>query len=315
MDFQILMVKLKAKEIHLSFSSLKQFARSPEHFVRYKLQKFIPTPAMVFGSLVDCLLFEEEKFNNRFFLGKTIPTSENQKLFCNYIFNDINEKKIKFKKGEEIKIDSEIIESAFLGAYKKGNAFDVYSKLATYIEATLSGKNMVTQNDFDTATKMKEKLFKNKAGARLVNSISEVQKKIEFEYLGWKIIGYIDAVGDDLICDLKTTDAEPKKVERFIFQNKTYVQLAIYNYGLENKRKYFKVLALDKNMNISIQQLSNDYILYGLKEFKNWIKDFNRCIMLNKFSYNYDFFGRHKGEYLINKPLYASDLMEIYDED
>ena len=36
--------------------------------------------------------------------------------------------------------------------------------------------------------------------------------------------------------------------------------------------------------------------------------------MLNRFNYNYDFFGKHKGEYNINKPLYADELMQIYDE-
>ena len=54
MNYQELIKKIKSKDITLSFSSLKQFAKSPEHFIRYKLEKFLPTPAMIFGSLVDC---------------------------------------------------------------------------------------------------------------------------------------------------------------------------------------------------------------------------------------------------------------------
>ena len=69
MNFQELIKKLKSKKVRLSFSSLKQFSKSPEHFVRYKLAKFLPTPSMIFGNLVDTLIFTEDKLQDKFIIG------------------------------------------------------------------------------------------------------------------------------------------------------------------------------------------------------------------------------------------------------
>ena len=303
MKYETLIKRIKNKDIKLSFSSLKQFAKTPEHFVRYKLEKFLPTPAMIFGNLVDTLIFTEEKLHDNFIIGATIPTAENQKLFCQYIFDNMQDE-----------ITDDLIKSAFSEAYKKGDPEDVYLKLKTYIEGVLANKDVVTQAELDHAKKIKEALYKNKAGANLMNQITTTQHKLEWEYLGWKFIGYADGTGENVLMDLKVTDADPKKIERFIFQKKTYVQLAMYYMALGKKIERFKILAIDKGLNVSVTELSEDYITYGIKEFKGWVRDFNKCIMLNRFTYNYDFFGKHNGEYHINKPLYADELMQVYDE-
>ncbi len=306
MNYQELIKKIKSKDITLSFSSLKQFGKSPEHFIRYKLEKFRPTPPMVFGSLVDCLIFTEDELHDKFIIGATIPTSENQIKFCQYIFDNTDKE-----------VTGELIKFAFAEAYKKGNPEDVYLKLKTYIEGVLSGKDVITQSELDHAKKLKEALYRNKAGASLMNEITTTQHKLEWEYLGWKFIGYADGtdgLGGRLLMDLKITDAAPKKVERFIWDRKTYVQLGMYFLALNQKPEKVKVLAIDKGLNVSVSDISEDYILYGIQEFKGWVRDFNKCIMLNRFNYNYDFFGKHKGEYQVNKPLYADELMQVYDE-
>ncbi len=306
MNFQELIKKLKSKDITLSYSSLKQFSKSPEHFVRYKLAKFLPTPAMIFGSLVDCLVFTEDKLQDKFIIGATIPTSENQKLFCEALIPAAIE--------NENKVTDEMIISAFSEAYKKGNPEDVYLKLKSYIDGILAGKDVITQEELDHAKKLKETLYRNKAGAKLMNEITATQHKLEWNYLGWDFVGYADGTGENVLMDLKVTDADPKKIERFVFQNKTYVQLAMYYMALGKKIERFKILAIDKGLNVSVTDLSEDYITYGIKEFKSWVRDFNKCIMLNRFTYNYDFHGKHKGEYQVNKPLYADELMQVYDE-
>lgn len=51
----------------LSYSSLSQFKRSPLHYIHYISQpKKEPTPEMLFGSLVDCLVWTPDKFDERF---------------------------------------------------------------------------------------------------------------------------------------------------------------------------------------------------------------------------------------------------------
>ncbi len=44
----------------LSFSSLKRFAESPDHFISYKRQVFTPTDAMLAGQVVHALILEPE---------------------------------------------------------------------------------------------------------------------------------------------------------------------------------------------------------------------------------------------------------------
>jgi len=199
MNYQELIKRLKSKDITLSFSSLKQFSKSPEHFVRYKIKKFLPTPAMIFGSLVYCLIFTEDKLQDKFIIGATVPTSDNQKLFCEFIFNNVAEKEV----------TPELIKFAFSEAYKKGDPEAVYLKLKTYIDGTLAGKEVITQSEFDHARRLKETLYKNKAGAKLINQVTTTQHKLEWSYLGWKFIGYADGTGENISMDLKVTDSEP----------------------------------------------------------------------------------------------------------
>lgn len=50
----------------LSFSSIKEFAKSPAHYVHYVNAKREPSDAMKFGSLVHALILEPETVNDRF---------------------------------------------------------------------------------------------------------------------------------------------------------------------------------------------------------------------------------------------------------
>lgn len=54
------------RERPLSYSSLKEFSKSPRHYVEYLRKEKKPTPAMAFGSLVHCLLLQPTEFNNQF---------------------------------------------------------------------------------------------------------------------------------------------------------------------------------------------------------------------------------------------------------
>ena len=50
------------QERPLSYSSLKEFAKSPRHYISYLNKERKSTPAMEFGSLVHCLLLQPEEF-------------------------------------------------------------------------------------------------------------------------------------------------------------------------------------------------------------------------------------------------------------
>ena len=54
------------KRDYLSYSALKQFAKSPNHYLQYVQREFVETPAMVLGSALHCLVLEPEKWSERY---------------------------------------------------------------------------------------------------------------------------------------------------------------------------------------------------------------------------------------------------------
>lgn len=62
----------------LSFSSLKEFAKSPRHYLDYILKpKTPPTDAMKMGSMIHCMLLTPELFNDEFAIAPEINKRTN----------------------------------------------------------------------------------------------------------------------------------------------------------------------------------------------------------------------------------------------
>lgn len=51
---------------YLSYSQLKAFAKSPNHYLAYLEQTFEPTPQMVLGSAIHCRFLEPKQFHERY---------------------------------------------------------------------------------------------------------------------------------------------------------------------------------------------------------------------------------------------------------
>lgn len=268
-----LMERLKNKTETLSYSSLKAFAKSPRNFIQYKLKQKSPkNESQIFGSLCDCFLTTPDKFESDFVTIGTIPTSENQKGFCNDMFEGMTK------------------EEAYARNYKTGGVDKVWEAVGSYVEAYKSGKMVCTNKMVQDAKKIVENLKKSDLVMQFVDSCDSFQTPISWTYNGWKFKGFLDASGRSLIIDFKySKDADPEKFERDITNYDYFMQMGMYheeNGGLPEC--YF--IVYDKSLNFSVQKLDYSFIAYGVRKYKYLVAKLEQCITENRFSESFNFF-------------------------
>lgn len=75
------------QERPLSYSSLKEFTKSPRHYLDYLNRKKETTAPMLFGSMIHCLLLEPAKFNEQFAVMGTIDrrTTAGKEAYAKFV--------------------------------------------------------------------------------------------------------------------------------------------------------------------------------------------------------------------------------------
>lgn len=90
---QILIEKLKKKEVRLSYSSLKKLD-SPVNFMSYFLdKKEQKSKSQNLGSLIDCKVLTPDVFDKNFAVVDAVPTTDLQVRFCNEVLKLIEDSK------------------------------------------------------------------------------------------------------------------------------------------------------------------------------------------------------------------------------
>ena len=301
-----LISKLVNKSLSLSYSSLKNFT-TPRDFIEYKLKPYKPNPSMIFGSLCDCLILTPENFDKDFKIIPSIPTSDNQVSFADAL--------IEIGKTQEL--TEEIIELEFSNHYKRGKALDVFAGLQDYVLGSVSGKTLITQDIYDEAFALSQDLLSKTDIDLIFQQITDVQKKVEFNYEGWKFKGFYDILTPTHIIDLKfSKDANPERFERDIANYDYFLQAAMYIYaakelGLVDDPRYMFIV-YDKSGNYSLIELDYTYIMYGTKKFKFLVQELDRCIAEGAFDESYNFFKR---TYRCFKPKWAKGFDLNGEED
>lgn len=259
---------LMSGESHLSYSSLSEFKKSPKDFIDYKLKEKTETDAMIFGSLVHCLVLEPLKFEERYM-----------------VLDDM-----------DICIQIGGVKSRATKAYKEW-------KEVAILEA--KGRTIISQKTYNQASVISELIKNNRATKKILSDCTGREQPIEWEYKNFKFKGFIDLLGDKIICDLKTcSDAKPKKFQRDLIDRGYYLQAAMYMHGIGKQMPYY-IIAVDRKGGISVHQLSDHLIEHGMKEYEELLNQFNRAILSDSFFESYEFFSeRFDGVYIADKPAY-----------
>lgn len=258
------------KEKSLSFSSLNNFAESPRDFIRYKLKQIEQTDAMIYGSMVHCLVLEPNDFYNRYF-----------------VLDDTQKKKE-------------------IGGAKPG-ATKEYQLWLTEMSGNAGDRILVKAADFTSAEATAADVNNNSASSRILKLCNTREEHIQWEFNNYIFQGFKDMSGKSAIADLKTcTDANPRKFERQIISDRYYLQGAMYltadQFINGGELKDYYIIAVDKSGGVSCHQLRPDLIKKGIEEYGYLINKFNECILSDKFDNSYEFFSdRFDGIYDAHK--------------
>ncbi len=257
---------LMSGESWLSYSSLKAFKKSPIDFINYKLGKKETTDAMLFGSMLHCLVLEPNDFDSRY--------------HC---------------------LDDTDICNQIGGA--KPRATNKYKEWKETALADAGDKVLVETNDYISAKIIASNVLHNRASRKILDICWEHEKGIEWEFKNFKFKGFIDGLGIGAICDLKTCqDADPEFFQRDIIKNCYHIQAAMYLYA-EGKMQDYYIIAVDRKGGVSVHKLRMELIEQGMKDYNELLDKFNFCILRDAFDQSYDFHSkRFDGIFDMEKP-------------
>lgn len=239
------------KEIRLSFSSLKQFSKSPAHFVGYKRQIFKQSAPMRRGWLTHLLTLEPEKIGELTVLD--VATRANKQYKDAVALHP---------KGEQ-------------GVFTAKEVLDAQSLAIAISEHPLASK--------------------------LLREAIEVEQHLFWNLDGVDFHGFADVIGVDYVADLKITDNEPKKVQRWVLDNLYHMQLALYKEavfpGVDDYKRmapkcYLITVDPTPPNGVVVYELSAEMVKDGLKRaqlevamFKIWYEGWNGESMPKSYDY------------------------------
>ena len=206
-------------------------------------------------------------------------------------------------------------ENAFELNYKKGKLSDL-EKLDDYILTLYSGKECVSQEMYDKYLAITDNL---KNVPEIQDELSQAisfQKKIEFEYLGWKFVSVLDLEADYGFLDAKKTKAcDTDEFGRELFKLGYDVQLGLYKLGMQitgmNNNPQSKYLLFDDKFNYNLPSVGEDLMNHSVKKVEFLVSLLNKMVDERAFNASY---GYLKSKNTIYKPKYITGFdYEIFN--
>jgi hypothetical protein len=243
----------KYREVEaLSYSKLSKLASNPKNLIAEEKEE---SAALSFGSLVDCIMFTPEDFDETFYQTSVKkPGGEMQKwldvyleyeLPTDYSLNDT---------------DQIILKSRTISGYNKSLKDDTalrkfHDECDLFLgEMSKAGDRIIiTDDDFSRAISMQSKLLNNEFTSPYFASELELvnQHEIYFDLEGTSFKGLLDGIIIDhenktiKPYDLKTTSESLQFFEGEFIKWKYYLQAGLYRAGLSLMYPDYKILEFD----------------------------------------------------------------------
>lgn len=287
-----LMFKLNTGDFHLSFSSFKHFMVSPAMFILNKIKDRKPSDAMLQGSVFDCLSLEPEKFDERYIVEPNIKlSSPNQYGFAESIRNGLPPEdaylaNYKGTKNITTKVKEKIKELLPLAqAYNDFfNSIGEREVIPFEIWHSAKTQSLILETDPYTGKFLKE---------IREHPDSEVQKFIEFDFMGFKFRGALDAhIPGVFTADLKKVRSSDRwKMKYNVRDEKLDIQAVIYKLGTDTWNDPYYLLTVDNQLQCSTIEISNGTAMQALSKLKYYLLHFERCILTEEWGHSINYYA------------------------
>jgi len=261
----------------LSYSSLKQFKRSPLHFMEYRTAAKADKDAWIFGRLLDCLLLTPDQVEKEF---AVLPVA------------------VKLKD-----VGRELYDSY------KATCDRVYARPNVTIVTAEAWKQATTMRDVIWGHTTAKKIIERVTDVQCQYTWKDKKTKL-------KITGRFDGEGTDMIFELKTAqDADPDAFFKDAYKFDYHIQCATYLEAMARKGKFpnFWYIVIEKTApyGISVFRPSDEYIELGKKELRKLLDRFKYCMDENKFDQGYEFKSAvEDGSHILYLPPWAARKLD-----
>lgn len=198
------------RESRVSSSSLKWFKKSPLYFKKVLDEEIKQIQLRWFdlGRQVHMAILEPELFEQSYItMNYKVPTSANQKLFCeNYMINDYNIiEAYKYAYTVKGKSDKKIEEDA-------NKVFSTLEKYITYLVKSKDYRDILPESKWNLIQDLSTSALSHKKGFELLVNDKEAEMNSNIEYFNEKIIFW---EYNELLCK--------SMLDRFIIDHKNKV--------------------------------------------------------------------------------------------
>lgn len=255
--------EIESGDFTLSYSSIKEFAKSPMHFINHKIGEKKQTVAMKQGSLIHCAILEPEELEKRYAIlhKKDLPNPE-----MDFRNSDNN----KYKKQFETKAEAE-------------------------------GKEIVTPEQWEDACQRRDLAYNNEVIAPYLKGLRRKEWDCIWEFGGYNWRGTIDGLGPSYVLDLKTVDsAMPEKASYKARQEKYHWQQFLYKQAKEVPFYFNNYnLLVDGEMGMTLLKIEFSALSLAESQVIKTLEQFKICTENRLWNQNYEFWAKNtEGVYI-----------------